>query len=317
MSDERVRLRGVAPLTDPPGTPARRTDGFFDVEEDRDAAPSSPWRRFRRHRLAIAGLVVLSLFCLAAVFAPVVAGHSPYTVDLDHIKAPPGSGHPLGTDAAGRDVWARLVFAARVSLSVGIVAVAVAGVVGTLIGLVAGYTGGAVDNALMRFTELVMTFPTFFAIIIVVSLVGPSIYNVMVVIGILAWPGLARLVRGQVLSLREVEYVVAARALGASNRRVIVRHLLPAVLPYIIVASTLGLAGAILTEAGLSFLGLGVQIPTPSWGNMMNAAQSLAVVEAAPWLWIPPGVAIAVTVIAVNFVGDGLRDAFDPRMQID
>lgn len=149
-----------------------------------------------------------------------------------------------------------------------------------------------------------------------VSLVGPSIFNVMIIIGLLGWPGLARLVRGQVLVLREVEYVLAARSLGASNRRTIFVHILPAVLPYIAVATTLGIASAILTEAGLSFLGLGVQIPTASWGNMMNAAQSLSVLQNSPWLWIPPGVAIAITVIAVNFVGDGLRDAFDPRMQI-
>jgi peptide/nickel transport system permease protein len=278
---------------------------------------NTPWQRFRRHRLAMGGLVVLGLFVVAAIFAEPVAGHSPTFVDIGNIKAPPGHGHILGTDAAGRDVWARLVFAARVSMSVGFVAVLVSGVVGSVIGLASGYAGGRVDNVLMRFTELVMTFPSFFAIIIVVSLVGPNILNVMLVIGVLGWTGLARLVRGQVLSLREMDYVLAARAVGARNGRIIARHILPGVLPYIIVAATLGLAGAILTEAGLSFLGLGVQIPTPSWGNMMNAAQSLSVVQKQPWLWIPPGLAIALAVIASNFVGDGLRDALDPRMKVD
>ena len=287
-----------------------------EIKIDLPHSRNTPWRRFQRHRLAMASLILLIVLCLVAVFAPLVAGQSPYLVDLNHIKAPPGQGHLLGTDAAGRDVWARLVFAARVSMSVGIVAVTVSGLVGTLIGLISAYVGGVTDNILQRFTELVMTFPTFFAIIIVVSLVGPNIFNVMLIIGLLGWPGLARLVRGQVLVLREVEYVLAARSLGASNRRTIFVHILPAVLPYIAVATTLGIASAILTEAGLSFLGLGVQIPTASWGNMMNASQSLSVLQNSPWLWIPPGVAIAITVIAVNFVGDGLRDAFDPRMQI-
>ncbi|MGH2458645.1 MAG: ABC transporter permease [Chloroflexota bacterium] len=277
---------------------------------------NTPWQRFRRHRLAMAGLIVLVILCLIAILAPLVAGHSPYVVDIDRIKAPPGQGHLLGTDAAGRDVWARLVFASRVSMSVGLVAIVVAGFIGTAIGLVSGYAGGTTDNLLMRFTELVMTFPTFFAIIIVVSLVGPNILNVMLVIGVLGWPGLARLVRGQVLSLRELDYVVAARAIGAGGPRIMVAHILPGVFPYVVVAETLGLASAILTEAGLSFLGLGVQIPTPSWGNMMNAAESLSVVQSQPWLWIPPGVAVALAVIASNFVGDGLRDALDPRMKI-
>jgi len=169
----------------------------------------------------------------------------------------------------------------------------------------------------MRFTELVMTFPLFFAVIILVSLIGPNVFNVIVVIGVLGWPGLARLVRGQVLSLREMDYVTAARALGATDRRLVFIHILPGVMPYVMVAATLGLANAILTEAALSFLGLGVQIPTSTWGNMLYAAQSLAVLEGQPWLWIPPGLAIGLTVLAANFVGDGLRDALDPRMQIN
>jgi peptide/nickel transport system permease protein len=278
---------------------------------------NTAWARFRRHRLAVFGLGVLALFCLLAVFADVVAGQNPNRVDMDNIKAPPSAAHLLGTDAAGRDVFARLVHGARISMSVGIVAVLISGAIGTTIGLLAGYLGGAVDNLLMRFTELVMTFPLFFAVIILVSLIGPNVFNVIVVIGVLGWPGLARLVRGQVLTLRELDYVTAARALGASDGRLVLRHILPGVLPYVMVAATLGLANAILTEAALSFLGLGVQIPISTWGNMLYAAQSLAVLEGQPWLWVPPGLAIGLAVLAANFVGDGLRDALDPRMKID
>jgi peptide/nickel transport system permease protein len=278
---------------------------------------NTPWARFRRHRLALLGTALLALFLLAAIFAPLVAGHDPNRGDLDQLRAPPSASHILGTDSAGRDVWARLVFGARISMTVGLVAVLIAGIIGTVIGIQAGYFGGWVDNLLMRFTEVVMTFPVLFGVIVLVALVGPNLFNVILVIGVLGWPGLARLVRGQVLSLREMDYVTAARAVGANDSRILGRHVLPGVMPYIMVASTLGVAGAILTEAALSFLGLGVQIPISTWGNMLYSAQSLTVLQNMPWLWIPPGAAIAITVMAVNFLGDGLRDALDPRIRID
>jgi peptide/nickel transport system permease protein len=274
---------------------------------------NTAWARFRRDRVATVSLGILIVVALLALAAPYIA-LNPSTVDLDAIKQPPGPGHPLGTDSAGRDVWARVVHGARVSVSVGVVAVALAMLIGTVIGLVAGYAGGAVDNALMRFTELIQTFPLFFAVVILVALVGPNILNVMLVIGLLSWPGLARLIRGQVLSMREHQFVEAAHSIGASNKRVVVKHVLPGVLPFMAVYGALALAQAILTEAALSFLGLGVQMPVPSWGGMMNSAQSLTVLEGQPWLWIPPGLAIATTVLCANYVGDGLRDAFDPRM---
>lgn len=274
------------------------------------------WRRFRRHRLALVGLVTLGVFGFAAIFAPWVSINDPYLVDIRNLKQPPSADHWLGTDAAGRDVLARLVYGARISMSVGLVAVAISGVIGTLIGLISGYAGGWVDTLAMRFTELVMTFPAFFAVVILVALIGPNVLNVMLVIGALGWTGIARLVRGQVLSLREMDYVTAARATGATNRRLIFVHMLPGVLPHVMVATTLGLASAILTEAALSFLGLGVRIPTATWGNMLYAAQSLDVLENQPWLWVPPGLAIGLAVLAANFVGDGLRDAVDPRMKI-
>jgi peptide/nickel transport system permease protein len=260
-------------------------------------------------------LVTLGVVVVLAISAPVVSP-DPFAVDLDAVKKAPGAAHWLGTDSAGRDVLARLLSAARVSMSVGLVAVAIATSIGTLVGLTAGYAGGGVDNLLMRLTEFVQTFPLFFAVVILVALVGPNVFNVMAVIGLLSWPGLARLIRGQVLSLRQQQYVEAARALGARGRRVVLLHVLPGVLPYLAVYGTLALAQAILTEAALSFLGLGVQMPIPSWGGMMNSAQSLTVLESQPWLWVPPGAAIALTVLCANFVGDALRDAFDPRMGV-
>jgi peptide/nickel transport system permease protein len=275
------------------------------------------WQRFRRHRLAVFGLTTLSLFCLIALFAPWIAPHDPNFVDITNIKAPPSADHLLGTDAAGRDVLSRLIYGARISMSVGLVAVVISSLIGIVIGLISGFIGGRVDTLLMRFTELVMTFPAFFAVVILVALIGPNVYNVMLVIGVLGWTGIARLVRGQALSLREMDYVSASRATGASDLRILVVHILPGVMPIVMVAATLGLASAILIEAALSFLGLGVRIPTATWGNMLYAAQSLDVLENQPWLWIPPGAAIALAVLAANFVGDGLRDAVDPRMQIN
>lgn len=252
-----------------------------------------------------------------AILRPVVTWHHPNTVDLTKFKNSPSLSHIFGTDEAGRDIYARIVDAGRVSLTVGLLASALSAAIGTVLGMVSGYAGGRTDDILMRFTELIMTFPTFFMIIILVSLVGPSLINLIVVIGFFGWTGKARLVRGQVLSLREMDYVMAAKALGASDRRQIFIHILPGIMGYVAVAAMLTIAGAILTEAGLSFLGIGVQIPTPTWGNMMTSAQSMFILENNPWIWLPPGVAISLTVIAVNFMGDGLRDALDPRTRIE
>jgi peptide/nickel transport system permease protein len=274
-------------------------------------------RRFLRHRLAVLGAVGVLLLAVVAVFAPVIGGQDPFFQDYSQLKAPPGPGHLLGTDALGRDVWSRLVFATRVSLSVGLVAVAIYTVIGTLLGAVAGYYGGTVDTIIMRITDIVMCFPLLIIIITVVALVGPSLLNIMGVIGLIAWPSIARLVRGQFLSLREQEYITAAHCLGIPNGRIIWRHMLPNVVGPITVAATFGMAGAILTEASLSFLGLGVPPPQSSWGQMLTEAQKLSILADMPWLWVPPGVMIALTVLCVNFVGDGLRDALDPRMVLD
>lgn len=275
---------------------------------------SRTWSRFRRHKLALFGLFVLTMLVLIALLAPVITRHDPLRADIRNRKAPPSAEHWLGTDTAGRDIWARLAYAGRISLSVGVAAVSIYIAIGTVLGTIAGFFGGWVDSTIMRITDMVMSFPSLIIIITVVSFVGPSIYNVMLVIGLLGWPATCRLVRGQVLQIREMEFVTAARCIGASNGRIMFSHILPSVIPYLTVVATLGMAGAILTEAGLSFLGLGVQPPTPSWGNMLTDAQNLTLLEQNPHLWLPPGIMIALTILSINFVGDGLRDALDPRM---
>jgi peptide/nickel transport system permease protein len=280
--------------------PARRSAGI--------------WLRFRRHRLALVGSVMLLVLIVGAVGAPFLAPHGPYSVDLRFYRSPPSPAHYLGTDSSGRDIWSRLLHAGQVSLSVGLVAVSIYAAIGIVLGAVSGFYGSWVDSVIMRFADIVLSFPSLIIIITIVSILGPSIYNVMVVIGLLGWPPIARIVRGQFLSLREREFVLASRAVGSSNGRIIFRHLLPNALAPVIVAATFGIAGAILLEAGLSFLGLGVQPPTPSWGNMLTDARSLTVLESMPWLWIPPGTMIALAVLSINFIGDGLRDALDPYL---
>jgi peptide/nickel transport system permease protein len=216
----------------------------------------------------------------------------------------------------GRDVLSRLIYGSRVSLTVGLVAVGLYMVIGVTLGAVAGYYGGALDAAIMRVGDMILAFPTLILVMVTVSLVGPSIWNIMAVLGFLGWPQVARLARGLILTLRRQEYVLAAATSGASDGRVLVRHILPNTAGPLMVAATFGVANALLTEAALSFLGMGVQPPTPSWGNMLFDAQSLNALENMPWLWVPPGVMILLTALAINFLGDGLRDALDPRSSL-
>ncbi len=274
----------------------------------------SVWKRFRRHRLAIIGLVVMVIMVLMAFSAPLITKWGPYERDRQSLDISPDPTHPLGTDRLGFDVWSRLVYSTRASLSVGLIAVAIYTIIGTVVGGVAGYYGGMIDNVLMRIADTVLSFPT---LIIVLTIIGlfeqRSLYVIMAVMGFLAWPRIARLVRGQVLSLKEWDFVTAAHSLGASSARVLWIHIMPNVIAPIIVSATFGIASAILTEASLSFLGMGD--PTlPSWGKMLNEAQSLNILQSKPWLWVPPGLMIALCVLSVNFIGDGLRDAIDPRM---
>jgi peptide/nickel transport system permease protein len=283
------------------------------------AAPLAPrrpgvWQRFRRHRVAVVGVLILLVLTAGAAAAPVVAANDPYKVDISAYRGGPAANHPLGTDSSGRDVFSRLLYAGRVSLSVGLVAVAIYTLIGVILGAFSGFYGGWLDSCIMRLADIVLSFPALILIITVVSVLGPSIYNIMIVIGLLGWPPIARIVRALFLSLREREFVLASRIVGVSNGRIIFRHMLPNALAPVIVAATFGMANAILLEAGLSFLGLGVQPPTPSWGNMLKDAQSLTVLESLPWLWIPPGTMIALAVLSINFIGDGLRDALDPYL---
>lgn len=275
-------------------------------------------RRFMRHRLAVISTVFM-LIVVVVVFplAPIVAPIHPHRITLTEVGQPPSLDHPLGTDLTGRDMWSRLVYGGRVSVAVGLVAVSIYMTIGTFLGSVAGYFGGRVDMLIMRITDTVMAFPVLVILISIVAIVGPGLINAMLAIGLIGWTGVARLVRGQVLSLREMDFITAAHAIGVPESQIIRRHILPNIVAPITVAASFGIAGAILTEAGLSFLGLGVQVPIPSWGNMLNESQSIAVLEQYVWLWIPPGLMISLCVLAINFIGDGLRDALDPRMVLD
>ena len=277
------------------------------------------WRRFRRHKLALASaILMLFLVIVAFPLAPVVAPIHPHKIEIREIGLAPGEeGHLLGTDLTGRDIWSRVVYGGRVSMSVGIVAVSLYITIGTILGSISGYYGGRVDAVIMRATDTVMAFPILIILIALVSILGPGIFNSMLAIGLIGWTGVARLVRSLILSIRETDYIMAAHAVGVEQRWIIMRHILPNVVAPITVAASFGIAGAILTEAGLSFLGLGVQVPTPSWGNMLNEAQNIQIIENMPWYWVPPGLMITICVLAINFIGDGLRDALDPRMSLD
>jgi peptide/nickel transport system permease protein len=259
------------------------------------------------------GVVILSLIVLASVFAPVLSPYDPNRVNLRERSQPPSLQHWLGTDRTGRDVLTRVLYAGRISLMVGVVAVTISLLVGTVLGAVAGHFGGWVDSLIMRAVDVVMTFPAIIILLSLAAIVGPGIVQTMLIVGLLGSPIPCRLVRSRMLSLREQEFVTAARALGATDSRIILKHALPNSFDVLIVYATLGIASAILLEAGLSFLGLGVQPPTASWGNMLNVARNISYLEGYPWEWMPAGVAIVLTVLAINFIGDGLRDAFDPR----
>ncbi len=271
------------------------------------------WPRFRRNRLALSGLVLVAVLFLVSLLAPWLAPYDPNFIDINAILMPPSSSHLMGTDSLGRDVFSRIIYGARISLKVGFVAVGLATLIGVVLGAVAGYYGGWVDNLLMRLVDLMLCFPTFFLILAVIAVLEPSIWNIMVIIGLTSWMGVARLVRAEFLSLKEREFIQAARALGAKDGRIIFRHLLPNALAPVMVSATLGVAGAILTESALSFLGLGVQPPTPSWGNILTAGKDN--IEIAWWLSVFPGLAILITVLSYNLLGEGIREAIDPRLK--
>jgi len=269
--------------------------------------------RFKSYRLALVGSFVLSLIILMAVFAHVLAPLGPEYVDLEAVRQPPGNGHILGTDNVGRDVWARVAFGARTSLVVGVGAVLVALVIGVTVGLLSGFMGKWVDTILMRVTDAFMSVPALILIIIFIAIVGPSLLNVILVIALATWPTSARIVRGQVLTLREQEFITAARVVGVWTPKILTSHIFPNLLGPLSVVATFGVASAILTEAGLSFLGLGVRPPISSWGQMVNLAQESQILIAEQWIFLPSGIMIVLTVLSVNFIGDGFFKAVDPK----
>ncbi len=271
------------------------------------------WRYFKRNRLAVGGMTIILVTFLVAGFASVLAPYDPGKTEVSLKLKPPSLEHYLGTDQLGRDVFSRMLYGSRVSLSVGFVAVAISIIIGILVGAMAGYYAGWVDSFLMRFVDIMLCFPSFFLILTVVALLGPSLFKVMVVIGITSWMGTSRFVRAEFLSLRERDYVQAAKALGVNDSRIIFRHILPNALAPVFVTATLDVATAILVEAGLSFLGFGVQPPAPSWGNILTEGRTY--IFDAWWLTIFPGLAILITVLSFNLLGEGLRDALDPRLR--
>jgi len=264
----------------------------------------------KRNKLVIFGLTVLVVFALLAILAPVIAPYDPSEI-VESQTLPPSLKHFFGTDDLGRDLFSRALFGARISLTVGVVAVVIAVLIGSLFGALAGYYGGFIDSVIMRFVDIMLAFPSIFLLLAIQTMLSPNIYNVMIVIGITSWMGVARLVRGEFLRIRELQYVEAARAIGCSDLRIIFRHILPNASGPIIVAGTLGMAGAVLTESALSFLGLGVQPPMPSWGNMLMDAQ--AYMFDAPWMAVIPGLLILLTVLSLYFVGEGLREKLNVR----
>lgn len=270
------------------------------------------WRRFRRHRMAMFGAITLLLLFLYAFGGGLIytAERANFT-DTSKRLQPPSLEHPFGTDTVGRDVLARTVQGGRISLTIGLTAAFLEIIIGVLIGAIAGYHGGVVDNLLMRFTEAMLIIPSLFLLIVMARIVGGSVPFIIVIIGLTSWMYVARIVRAEFLSLKESDYILAARSIGTPTREIIFRHILPNSMAPIVVAATLAVATAILSEAYISFLGMGVQPPTATWGNMLDGSYNY--IETAPWLWIFPGLLILLTVLSINFVGDGLRDALDPR----
>lgn len=268
------------------------------------------WKRFKRNKLAVLGLIIFLIILLVAVFAQVLAPYDP-NMTVGPFQAPPSSAHWLGTDEIGRDMMSRIIYGDQISLFVGVASVLIYTVIGTTLGLISGFLGGVWDSIIMRFTEVIMSFPYFMVILVIVSIVGPSVWTVTLAIGFLAWPSLCRLVRGEVMKIRQADYIQAAVASGYNTPSILFQHIFPNVLSPILVNMTFGISTSIITEASLSFLGVGVVPPTASWGNILANAQSLTVLSSQPWRWVPAGIMVFLAVLSINFVGEGLRSAIE------
>lgn len=282
-----------------------------------DSLTAMTWRRFRRHRLSMISLLVLGLIVLSAAFAPVLKPDGYSKLDPRNRNQPPSAQFPLGTDGVGRDLLARVLYGGQISLTVGVIAVSISFAIGVSLGAISGYYGGWVDIVIQRIVEIIAAIPAFIIILSFVAVYGANITNTMLILGIFGWTGLCRFVRGQVLQVREMDFVLASRSLGGGTSHIILSHVLPNVVPYLIVILAFAFSSTILVETSLSYLGLGVQPPTPSWGNLVGEASSALNLELRWWLWMPAGIAITLTVLSINFIGDALRDALDPHTVIE
>ena len=272
------------------------------------------WKRFKYNKLAVLGGIVVICLVTFAIFAPLITPYNPNSINVQHILEPPTTSHPFGTDDLGRDILSRIIWGSRISLSVGFVAVGISTFIGVILGAITGYYGGWIDRIIMRFVDIMLSIPTFFLLLAVIAFLEPGISNIMIVIGLTSWMGVTRLVRAEFLSVKEREFTQSARAIGAGDMRIIFRHILPNAIAPVLVSAVLGVAGAILVESALSFLGIGVQPPTASWGNILTIGKDN--IEIAWWLSVFPGLAILITVLAYNLLGEGIRDAIDPRMKM-
>ncbi|WP_018591779.1 oligopeptide ABC transporter permease [Terrisporobacter glycolicus] len=274
------------------------------------------FRKFKKNKLAVVGVFIIAALVLLSICAPLLTDYTISQTDLFNIKMAPSSEHILGTDDLGRDVFTRLLYGGRVSIIVGIASMTVQLVIGVIMGAIAGYFGGIAEKIIMRIIDVIMCFPFFVIAVSVAAVVGPGVKNLIIIIGFLMWPNIARIVRAEILALKENDYIMAAKAMGLSSFEIIKSHILPNIMSPILVAATLAIANGILTEASLSFLGIGVKLPQPSWGNMLIAAQNIGTLQREWWLWIPAGSLIILMVLSINFVGDGLRDALDPKTRL-
>lgn len=271
--------------------------------------------KFFKNKLAVCGIIVIIILVLLSILAPLLTNYTISETDLFSIKMPPSKEHILGTDELGRDVFTRLMYGGRVSILVGLSAMILQVSIGVLLGAAAGYYGGIVEKIIMRVIDIIMCFPFFVIAVSIAAIFGAGIKNLIIIIGLLMWPNIARIVRAEILSVKENDYILAAKAMGLSSFEIIRHHILPNVMSSILVAATLAIASGILTEASLSFLGIGVKLPQPSWGNMLISAQNIGTLQREWWLWIPAGSLIILMVLSINFVGDALRESLDPKIQ--
>ena len=286
------------------------------VKIKKDSYSRDVLKKFSQHKLAMLGLTIIAVEVLLVILLPMVMELDPYTSDVLNFSAAPGPGHILGTDDTGRDLFARLVYGGRVSLMVGLLSAIISLMIGVPLGLVAGYYKGIWETVIMRLADIFMSFPSMILILVLVSVFDPSVWTIIFVIGILGWTDFAKLIYGNVLSVREKEYVESARAVGTKDLPILIKYVIPNAFAPILINFTFRTAQAIIQESSLSFLGMGVQPPEASWGNILYAAQSITVLSTRPWMWVPAGILLVLTVSSINFIGDGMRDALDSRTKI-